>query len=260
MKNNSHVLQFVFFLLFTYGLMGQEMNTLTKPEKIHSVFVKTQFAQYKDQFNYGLVFSGVNLDLGYAFQKKSERRIISYKGELAAGINFNKGPGLVVRLKPVDFFYGFSINDKPVTIGPYFSANYQWQLYPEIQSGHMFWFSTWEIGPQIIVKVSHHSNRITLIFSNSLLGFTSRPEPGTESTYYSLKLIDFIKNGHQNMKFGSFNNFNHTDLQLGFQNNKWKRLSLFYSFEYFGYYQDPKLGIIYHSINLNFKLGKNHEN
>ena len=248
------------FLLFTSVLFGQNADTTKLIQKAHFVTIKTQFSQYKDQFNYGLVFSGVNLDLGYASMQTRGNKTTSYKCGLAIGINSNKGTGIALRIKPLDYFYGVKLESRPITIGPYASADYIWQLYPEIQSGHMFWFSAWEIGPKVIFKIPVKSKTLKCIFSNSLFGFTSRPKPGTESTFYSLNLIDYVKFSHQNLKFGSFNNYNHSRLQLGLLNNDKKRLSICYSFEYYGYYKDPKISVIFHTLNFNFKLGKRHEN
>ena len=248
------------FLLFPYVLYGQEMDSIEYPQKAHYVFVKTQFSQYKDQFNYGLVFSGINLDLGYNFTRSKENKITSYEGGIAVGINSNKGNGISLRIKPLDYFYGFKLESMPITIGPYVSADYVWQLYPYIQSGHMFWFTAYDIGPNVIFNIPIKSRTLECVFSNSLFGFTSRPEPGTETYFYSLNLKDFFEFSHQNLKFGFFNNYNHSQFQFGLLNPEKQRLRIRYSFEYYGYYNDPKLSIIFHSLNLNLKLGKRHEN
>ena len=120
----------------------------------------------------------------------------------------------------------------------------------------MFWFTSIEIGPQLVLTLPIKSKQIKITFSNSLAGLTSRPEPSTETYYYSLKLSDFITNAHSNLKFGSYNLFNHTHIRIELMNNKGKRLSFAYEFEYFGYYQNPKLSYLNHSVNLKWKIGK----
>jgi len=120
----------------------------------------------------------------------------------------------------------------------------------------MMWFSSIEIGPRIIFTTPIKSKLFRFTFSNSLAGWGSRPEPGTETYFYSLKFSDFFNNAHSNMKFGSFDLFNHTNLEIELINTNDKRLSFAYEFEYFGYYKDPRLSYMAHSINLNWRVGK----
>jgi len=228
-------------------------------KKSHYATFKSQFFQIKDEFNYGLVFSGLNLVFEYTFILDLKKNTFQYTPAFAFGVDYNKGIGLAWTFKPVDVFYGFRINSndtKPLTIGPYISTNYFWQLYPELQSGHMFWFSSIEIGPRIIWKLPYKGRSIFFKLSNSIAGWTSRPTPSTETHYYSLTIGDFISNAHSNMEFGSFNLFNHTDFQVEILNPKRKRLSMAYEFEYFGYFQEPRLNYIVHSFNLKWKVGK----
>jgi len=227
--------------------------------KTHFVSFKTQFFQIKDAFNYGLVYSGVNLVGKYSFILSSEKNTFSYNPDLAFGVNFNKGIAMAWHFRPVDLFYGWKVNkekSKPLTIGPYFATNYNWQLYPYLQSGHMFWFSSIEIGPRFIFTTPIKNKLFKFTFSNSLIGWASRPEPGTETYFYSLKFSDFFNNAHSNMKFGSFDLFNHTNFEIELVNTKGKRLSFAYEFEYFGYYDDPRLSYMAHSINLIWRVGK----
>jgi len=227
--------------------------------KSHHVAYKTQFFQIKDAFNYGLVYNGVNLKGEYSFVLKSDRKTFSYDADLAFGVNFKKGVALAWHFKPIDIFYGWRINKNhlnPLILGPYFATNYNWQLYPYLQSGHMYWFSSIEIGPRIEYTTPIKSRLFRFTMTNSLAGWASRPLPGTETYFYSLKFSDFVSNPHSNMKFGSFDLFNHTILEIEMANTKGKRLSVAYEFEYFGYYNDPKLSYIAHSINLIWRVGK----
>jgi len=241
--------------MFSIPLKAQD--TVNKKE--HFVSYKTQFFQIKDAFNYGLVYSGVNLKGAYSFVLTTEKTTFSYNPDLAFGFNFNKGIAMAWHFKPVDLFYGWNANKtktKPFIIGPYFATNYNWQLYPYLQSGHMLWFSSLEIGPRILFSTPIKNKLFKFTFSNSLAGWASRPEPGTETYFYSLKFSDFFNNAHSNLMFGSFDLFNHTSLEIEMKNTSGKRLSFAYEFEYFGYYNDPRLSYIAHSINLNWRVGK----
>jgi len=245
----------VVILMFSSNSIAQD----SLKHNTHSLTLKTEFFQIKDGFNYGLVFNGLSLAGRYSFEKSMENTVFIYSPGLSFGACFNKGVGLWWGFVPIDIFYGYKIKKsitKPLVIGAYIATNYNWQLYPELQSGHMFWFTSIEIGPQFILTLPLKTRKIKFTFSNSLAGFTSRPEPATESYYYSLTFSDFITNAHSNLEFGSYNLFNHTNFEIELINNKKKRLSIAYEFEYFGYYKEPRLSFISHSLNLIWKIGK----
>ncbi len=78
----------------------------------------------------------------------------------------------------------------------------------------MFWFTFIDFGPKLYAEFPMSKNKMRIIFSNSIGGFSSRPTPAIESYYYSLTMSDFVNNAHSNMKFGSFNLLNHTNLEI----------------------------------------------
>jgi len=242
----------LFAILYSINLYSQDISS--EPSQTHTVSFKTQYIQIKDDFNYGLVFSGPNLVAGYSFSRISANDILSYSPEIAFGGVFNKGAGFVWRFKPIDIFYGLNITRKQITVGGYVATDYQWQQYSELQGGRLFWFSTIEIGPRIEYVLPYKSGVININFSNSLAGFTSRPELSTETYYYEFSFSEFISVANQNLTFGSFNLFNRTKLGVTIQPDSWKRLTMGYSFEYFGYYKNPTLSFISHSININWKI------
>ncbi len=242
-------------LFFITNLKAQDSTRGTD----HSIHLKTQFFQIKDKFNYGLVFNGLNLVIGYSLIKTLDEHTFSYTPDFAFGANYNKGIGVALHFKPVDLYYGFMINknlSKLVTVGPYFAINYRWQMYSELQSGHMFWFTSLELGPKAVVKMPVKNYLFKITFCNSIAGWVARPSPATETYFYSLKFSDFINNAHTNLKFGSFNLFNHTDIEIEAISLFSKRLSFAYEFEYFGYYSNPEISYLVHSLNLRWIIGK----
>jgi len=255
MNRIIRLLFLLYLALFSLNLSAQDSVI----NKNHFISLNAQFIQMKDEFNYGLVFNGLNLGVRYSFMKTSDRNTLLYAPDLAFGANFKKGIGIPLFFRPINLFFGFNINKsniKPLSIGPYIATNYHWQIYPELQSGRMFWFTSLETGPEVMFTIPSKSKLFKIKVSNSLAGWTSRPEPSTETTFYSLKFTDFFRNAHSNMKFGSFELFNHTNFEIEMVNPE-KKLSLAYEFEYFGYYQAPKYFFMLHSINLKWKIGKN---
>jgi len=222
----------------------------------HSLIFKSQFIQIKDAQNYGLVYNGPNLGASYSYEKNSEVKLFMYSSEIYFGGLFNKGGGFSWRFKPFEVYYGRHLKSKPITIGTYFSTDYQWQQYPELHGGRLYWFSSIEIGPKIAFELHHKSYSFNIYFSNSVAGFTSRPKPTSESYFYSFSFSEFIKVAHQNLDFGTYNQFNKTKFGIELKHDSWKRLSTGYGFEYFGYYQEPKLTYLSHSLNLKWKIGK----
>jgi hypothetical protein len=244
----------IVLILISSDLFAQETNNVV--EKNHTIMLKTQFFQFKDEFNYGLTFSGINLMAAYSFINESERNLFSYDAEIGFGGSFNKGAGLAWRFKPVDLFYGYKLPTTPFTIGAYVAADYQWQQYSELQGGRLFWFSSIEIGPQVRYLLPFKSNLIAITFSNSLAGLAARPEPTTETYFYEFSFSEFLSTSHENLIFGSANLFNRTFFEIELKKKEKKRFSLAYQFEYFGYFQNPNLSFLNHSINLKLNLGQ----
>ena len=252
-------LNIIAILLFSTGLLAQD--NLERESKNHSFTFTTQYIQIKDDFTYGLAYGGVNLMIGYDFIKQTRNATFTYTPEIGFGGIFNKGAGFTWRFKPIDVYYGFryasrSNNRGFNSIGAYLAADYQWQQYPELQGGRLYWFTALELGPRISYILPVKNKEIHITFSSSLAGFTSRPEPSTETYFYSFGLSEFISSAHRDMKFGSFNLFNRTRFDVELANLKAGRFSLTYGFEYFGYFQDPRLSFMNHSLKLKIKFGK----
>ncbi len=218
-----------------------------------------QYFQLKDQINYGLVFNGGNLEVGYSLTVAREHKFLQYQAAFGFGPGFSKGIASInFRLKPVDLAYCFHIawNDKyAFYLGPYISMNYFLQLYPELQSGHALWFTFYDIGPRLTLETRLWRQNIKLNFSNSVAGIASRPEEMNETYYYSLNFFDLLGSMHSNFKAGSFNLLNHTRIELEWKNLGEGRNSLAYQFEYFKYKEEAMLDYLVHTLTFRLILG-----
>ncbi len=248
------------FLIATFQSLGQNLTT----NKTHSLVFGLQFYQIKEGMNYGLVFNGINLAIGYEYERINHSSMFRYKPKLDFGVNFQKGIGLNWRFTPIDVFYGFQIfksSKNTYYLGPYISTNYLWQLYPELQSGHLFWYTLFDIGPKIISIYKVGSNTFSISIATSVMGFTSRPEfdPKWESHFYTLRFFDWVEKMNSNFNFGSFGLLNHTDIEVEFANILGDGLSLAYEFEYFGYFDTPKYQYLSHSLNFKWCIGNNNK-
>ena len=246
-----------YILMIILGFITHSLSSQDDPEIDRSfqyLSLKAQYIQLDDQVNYGYVFDGINLAVGYGFQKENQRVVIRYEGEIGFGSVNNLGHGFYWKFKPIDFFHGFKINNSTSVLGGYMGAEYSWQQYDELQGGRLFWMSNIEIGPEIQFSIPLGSRNINVGVSSSLAGLAARPEFGPEQYYYSFSFSEFISSSHRNAKFGSFGLFNHTKLNVELLGNGGGRIMLGYEFDYLGYYEEPKATFLSHSINLKWKL------
>ena len=98
MKATSIIL--VLILLSTDTLFGQDNDSRIN----HSITLKNRFIQLKDEFNYGLVFNGLNFEGEYSFVSEADENVVIYNAGLGFGASYNHGVGLNWSFKPVDLF------------------------------------------------------------------------------------------------------------------------------------------------------------
>lgn len=224
----------------------------------HSLLFNTSFTQFKDQFNYGLVHSGGNFKFGYQYIKPINKNRLEYNTDLSFGAMYNKGIGINIGFKAVDLSYHFQIYKNltdQIYLAPYYSMNYSWQMYPELQSGHMLWMSSFELGAKLSYKSSIDGRNIILSLSSPIIAFTSRPKFQTETYYYSLAFSDFVENVHRDMKLNSQDVFNHIIFSIEHTPED-SKFSYAYNFEYINYNIEPYFKKINHSISLFWRLGE----
>lgn len=228
------------------------------PGRITQSFtLSPRFVQVKDQFNYGLVHRGINLGGIYSLRASLPNMDLLYRAEVGMGLDWNHGIGLLLSLKPLDGYAGFILNAGPgkrFLLGPYVAGYYMWQLYPELQSGQMFWFSSYEAGPRFEAELPVRKNTLLLTGSAALAGIQSRPEYQTESYYYSSTTMDFITKPHEGMTVGFPVRFNHVEIGLELV-RPGKRFSLGYAFKYLGFRDEPSFQYVSQSIDLTWKIG-----
>ncbi|MGW8316421.1 MAG: hypothetical protein ACWGNV_12530, partial [Bacteroidales bacterium] len=222
----------------------------------HALSLHIGYVQIKDQFNYGLSFGGLNLSGNYELRYGTDKLDLGYGAALEIGAVHNKGVGLVFRLRPVDGFAGFRLisdAERKLSLGPYLSSYYMWQLYPELQSGHLFWYSSYELGPRLRAAFSLKSWEMKIAASMAFLSLNSRPEYTTERYYYSSTFSDFVKKPHSNMKAGYPGAVNHIELFLA-MDRPGRKMAFGYQFEYVGYRDTPTFQYLTHSIFLEWKI------
>ncbi len=207
--------------------------------------------QLKDQANLGMVFSGVQLEYRYGLTWLLQEHEITYQPKLGFGVGFNRGMfGVQLKFVPVNVSWIMPLYDQnghTIRVGANFATDYSWQIYQPLQSGHLFWAS--EIGVSPIIKYNYQwdNKRIGLRIQNSLFGFTSHTQE-FDPYWISWELKEFIITPHENLNFGSFNNYDHTNIALEFTPNIDKRHSFVYEFDYFGLFYGVQFRRLNHNL------------
>ena len=213
----------------------------------HSIVIGS--LQLKDEFNLGMVFNGVQLEYRYGLKWEINDHEILYQPKLGIGFAFKHGMiGGQIHFAPVNVTWTMPFYDKnghTIRGGANLITDYNYQLY-QLNDGTLFW--TVELGFSPVIQYGYQwdNKRINLGWQNSLFGFSSHRQ-GYDPYNFLFTWKDFIVDPHKNLKIGSFNNYNHTNISLEFVPNISKMHSLAYEFDYLGFFR----GNQFHRINHN---------
>jgi hypothetical protein len=238
--------------LFIAGLFLLPVISRSQETKTHDHSVVVNFLQIKEELNYGLAFKGPGLGYAYSAQWQNEKRILDYEGRFS--INFPMTRDILAgsfNVVPVRLDYLFKTgSENKLCIGPYFIAEYNYETYPDLQSIYSFWFTNFSLGGALKYSFNLKKNLIDISFHTTLLGLTSRnpvyddPYFGDQSFAYALKFV------HQDLTFGSWGRYNQSELEIRWQPNAGSRLAYAYSFQYYGYFDEPSLTMLNQTVKL----------
>lgn len=173
--------------------------------------------QLKDEFNYGLVFTGPQLQFQYQYCWDLSVVTLGYNLKIGLGVPFSRKMAAVnIDFSPIDFSCFARLHESEfhsLKAGLILSTNYYYQVYANLQNNHLFWFGEIGLSPAIQYEYRWKEQSVKFIVRNSVLGFVSRPTRN-DPYFYSLKFSDFFVRPHENLQFGSFDKYNHTYLQI----------------------------------------------
>jgi hypothetical protein len=208
--------------------------------------------QFKDSYNnLGMVFNGVQLEYRYGRQWIINKHEIRYQPKLGAGLTFNRGMlSGHIPVTPIHVTWKMPIyeqNGHTIRVGANFMNDYNYILYTELHDGPVYWTAEIGLSPVFHYIYQWNSKHFGVGLQNSLFGFTSHRQG-----YDPYKLLftwkDFVVTPHKEMKFGSFNNYNHTTVSIEYVPNISKKHSYMYEFDYFGIFNGNKYGRINHNL------------
>jgi hypothetical protein len=221
----------------------------------NAIAVSAGFMQLKEGFNQGIVFNGLQINAQYQHYWGFSTVELSYNPKLALGSLFSRGMiAIDIHFVPVDISCLKSIfktNKHSIKGGINFASNYSYQEYPDLHSAHLFWFGEIGFSPRFEYQYKWSTSSIKLSLQNSLFGFVSHTT--TNDTYfYSFKVMDFFSRPHENMKFGSFDKYNHSNFQIEYMPNTSKKHIWGVGAEYTNYFS----GVHFQSLNYSLQWKK----
>jgi hypothetical protein len=205
--------------------------------------------QFKDENNLGMAFSGAHLEYRYGIQWEINAHEIQYQPKAGFGLVWNRGMiGGQIHIAPVNVAWTMPFYEKnghSIRGGANFISDYNYQL-TQLNDGVMFYTAETGISPTIQYAYQWDSKRINVSLQNSIFGFSSHRQ-GYDSYQFLFTWKEFVVYPHRDLKFGSFNQYNHTTVSSEFVPNIAKKHSIVYEFEYLGFYK----GYSFHRINHN---------
>jgi len=241
------------YLKFMVVLLWFALRISTSYSQVkHSHDIVLGNLQFKDGLNLGLVFNGVQLDYRYGIQWAINNHEIGYQPQLGVGIGFSRFgmQGYQIHINPVNVTWTMPVyeqNGHTIRVGANFTTDYNYQYYEDLHDAPLFW--TTEMGFSPVVRYSYQWNekRINVRLQNSIFGFTSNRQ-GYDPYFWQTTFKDFFVKPHTDLKFGSFNNYNHTTVTVEYVPNISKKHSFLYEFDYFGIYYGNKFQRINHNL------------
>jgi hypothetical protein len=245
-------LVFLWLITITLPLHSQVKHT-------HDIVLGS--LQLKEKLDLGVVFNGGQLEYRYGAQWKINNHEIQYQPQLGVGLAFyRKMLGTQIHIAPINARWAMQFYEKnghTIRGGVNFVTDYNYQFY-ELRDGPIFWTTEMGLSPVIRYGYQWNNKQINVGLQNSLLGFTSHRQ-GYDSYMWSFTWKDFIVYPHKDMKFGSFNHYNHTKVSIEFVPNISKKHSFAYEFDYLGFYYGNTFARINHNLIWRITLCKNKE-
>jgi hypothetical protein len=218
----------------------------------HDHSLALNFQQIKESLNYGLVFRGPGLGYAYSAQWQNNKRVMDYEGRISFNVPITKGIiAASLNVVPARFGYFFKTTpDGQFSIGPYAIMEYNYEIYPDLQSGYSYWFTHYSLGCAMACWFKPDESRIDLSLHFTILGLTSRTETYDDPYFFDAGFGAMIKDLHSDLQFGSLGKYAVSELEVKWTPKETSRLAWAYVFQYYGYGYEPELTILNHSVKL----------
>jgi hypothetical protein len=233
------------FFLLTPLARSQESNIQT-----HTICLNYQ--QIKEQMNYGLVFKGPGIGYAFSDQYHNKNRILAYEGRILLSVVMTRdilAPSFDVVPLKLDYLFKTGSEGK-VCVGPYLVTEYNYQLYPDLQSGYSFWFTHYSLGAAVSGWFPVKKSRMDLTLHTTVCGLTSRQTEIEDPYFFDLSFGYAMKYVHQDFQFGSWDRYYETEVEIKWTPGESSRLAYAYSLEILSYAKVPTLTLINNTIKI----------
>jgi len=208
------------------------------------------FLQIKDQLNLGMVFNCGQLEYRFGLQWTiQEKHEIFYQPKLGVAIGASRFSGMEchqIHIAPINLTWTMPVNEQ-IRAGANFITDYNYQLWEDLHDAPLFWNCEIGISPVISYSFQWDDKKIKADLKNSLLGFTSHRQ-GYDPYFWQKTFKDAFVKPHEDLKFGSFNNYNHTNVSIKYTPNISKRHTFGYEFDYLGLFYGSRFHRINHNL------------
>lgn len=240
-------------ILLFLTLLSVLRSTAQNKEIISNSFLNSGLKQIKESANFGLVFNGPEIGYGHYWESLKNNRIFSIENEIRVCIPFSKGiPALNVYLKPAEISYLFCTSNKSFAVGPLLKFEYDYTLYPQLQSAFDYWFTNFSLGINSRYNFSVVGQLLNARFKFSLCGFTSRQPDYRNPYWYDIGFKHAIKHLNSYFEFSTLSKYNTTDFELSWKPKPNSRITWAYCFNFSGYFDAPEISMVSHNIKLTF--------
>ncbi len=237
----------LFVLMILLNCRAQENNLVSNSS--YSSGIK----QVKESANFGLVFTGPSLNYSHYLASTNNNRTICIENQIGAAIPFSKGiPALSIHLKPAEVSYLFYCKKcrNKLSIGPLLKFEYDYTLYPQLQSAFDYWFTNFSLG----LNSSYNFHIANQLFETrlklSVFGLTSRQPDYRNPYFYDIGFKYAIQHSNSGLEFSGPGKYNTIDFEISWKPKPASRFTWNYCFNYAGYYKKPTISIVSHNIKL----------
>ena len=255
--------------IMAISLITNELYSQSNREKSDAAvmdrrsFLIGGYNEIKEDSNFGLVFAGPRINYGMIWNWTNEKYLITYEFGLGTEILFSHEiPALGFYLKPIQTAYLFNLPGtlNNLYIGPSFTMEYQYNLYPDLQSGFDYWFTDFNLGIDVQCNIEFKRSVFNLKLISSLIGVTSRTSEYRNPYFYDIGFNYAVRHLHEGFGFGTIGSFNSTSFEILWKSINPSRIAVGYMFQYSGYFNTPEISLISNSLKLVFsKKSKSHE-
>jgi hypothetical protein len=210
--------------------------------------------QIKESLNFGLVFSGAEAVYSHSWYFDNPNVLHVLNTELGLGILATRGiVGASVHLTPLQWQVQWHLSPT-FSIGTHTMLEYNYQLYPDLQSGYSYWLSHLSAGISARMRFHIFEQDWCMSAYSSLFGLVSRTPENRNPYFFDLGFVEAVRYLHHDIRLRSVQQYFRARLQLSWLNANTSigGVSLAYTLDVSVFSAAPSLIMLRHGIQWTF--------